>query len=52
MKMMISRMHFLIIIVSPECDKIPLFFYYKGMEASERDTEGSTSIALAPTILD
>lgn len=37
---------------SYECDKIPLFFYYKGMEASEWDTEGSTSIALAPTILD
>ena len=37
---------------SYECDEIPLFFYYKGMDASEWDTEGSTSIALAPTILD
>ena len=37
---------------SYECDKIPLFFYYKGMESTEWDTGGSTSIALAPTILD
>ncbi|SEI47786.1 Sulfatase [Lachnospiraceae bacterium A10] len=37
---------------SYECDIIPFFIYYKGMYPFERDAEGCTSIALAPTILD
>ncbi|MGT2799394.1 LTA synthase family protein [Streptococcus marmotae] len=33
-------------------DKIPLFFYYKGIEPQKIDVAGRNSINLAPTILD
>lgn len=34
------------------CDRIPLFIYYKGIEADTIDAEGRNSLCLAPTILD
>ena len=37
---------------SIECDEIPLFIYYKGIEPSEQDAGNVTSITFAPTILD
>lgn len=33
-------------------DQIPLFIYYKGIEADTLDTDGRNSLCLAPTILD
>lgn len=38
--------------ISIECDEIPLFIYYKGIEPSEQDAGNVTSITFAPTILD
>ena len=33
-----------------DCGRVPLFFYYPGMEPSEIDCEGRNSLDLAPTI--
>ena len=33
-------------------DQIPLFIYYKGIEADTLHTDGRNSLCLAPTILD
>lgn len=34
------------------CDRIPLFFYYNGVEPKVIDAQGRNSLDLTPTILD
>lgn len=34
------------------CDVIPCFYYYKGVEAGEKDVNGRNSLDFAPTLLD
>lgn len=38
--------------ISNECDRIPLFIYYKNSQSQQIDVDGRTSVGLAPTILD
>lgn len=36
----------------PECDSIPFFIYYKGIEPDSIDVNGRNSLDFAPTVLD
>lgn len=36
----------------PECDKMPLLFYYDGIEPETLNVNGRNSLDLAPTVLD